>query len=770
MVMVLATVSVWAAWYAATGVGGGPVSVRLVLTSLGASGQIALTSLLLGVTGLLTPVWLVGGNLIVGIAVAGGAFWSGRSAPAEPSSALRGIVRSLGRDALSLGAGLRAGLGWETVCGGILFLFTYIWLAAAAFVYPPRGVDDLVYHLPAVYQAVQDHRFQILPLALRKFFAFPFTGDMPFLWIAALTRSVHWVGAAQIPFALLAAAAVVALARRYGLGARAALLTGAAFATMPVVVLQATSNYIDLVVNAWVLAGAVALIEYARAGRRLPLGLAGLAAGLVIGSKYQAIPLGAALIAIAGGIAAQKDPSRRGRVRTLALVLAIAAASGSYWYVRNWIQFGNPFYPLPVRVLGIELFPGDWPQGPSIWSALASDPSQLLRIALLDPGLGTYNGGFGCLAWGFALPGLGLLSWRLGRGGQELHVEEGTRRALGLVLALVPVGILVWFLSPFQDLALTARYVLSIGGLSLIGFGSLLERVRRRDFGGATVLRAAAIVAMITPLCVASASRQPFLTLAPAAKEPPEIRSLSSQRYLTHSLRDLGQMSLCWAPLDEMTRGDAEGLSVYQAADFPVFWTAPTFGSFLQNRVWQFQPSLDTDPDAYFFHSPRQRPFYLGKEVHQETVAADPRYELVAGDADDETTLYVARAALAAGPRLHRLAGYYRRASAPFVAATAASAAAFEPGSVVLAPFPFAAGYLVHGEAGTMRAALEPVTSKSLAGAVAREAGKVLYTFGTPIGDRPSTGVGKLEVEGKSVPIFRNAPGAGARASAEVGG
>jgi hypothetical protein len=70
-----------------------------------------------------------------------------------------------------------------------------------------------------------------------------------------------------------------------------------------------------------------------------------------------------------------------------------------------------------------------------------------------------------------------------------------------------------------------------------------------------------------------------------------------------------------WAPLDAMTRGGA-GLTVYQASDNPVFWTAPTFGTELQNRLWNFLPSREqsgVEPEVYYFSGFLGAPLYLGK-------------------------------------------------------------------------------------------------------------------------------------------------------------
>src|SRR5439155_25642629 len=125
---------------------------------------------------------------------------------------------------------------------------------------------------------------------------------------------------------------------------------------------------------------------YERSGSRAALLVGGLATGLVLGSKYQAIPF-AALFAALAGTAALRRGLRGGALARAGLLFAVpAAGAGAVWYLRNWVYFHNPFYPLPVTLFGSTLFAGDWPQGASVLSALFKDPVDALRIAVWDPG------------------------------------------------------------------------------------------------------------------------------------------------------------------------------------------------------------------------------------------------------------------------------------------------------------------------------------------------------------------------------------------------
>src|SRR5258705_429041 len=67
-----------------------------------------------------------------------------------------GPLAGLPADLRSVAGAARRALRWDPVLLGGLLLFAALWIGAAVLYYPPRGVDD-VYHLPPVYQAVQDH-------------------------------------------------------------------------------------------------------------------------------------------------------------------------------------------------------------------------------------------------------------------------------------------------------------------------------------------------------------------------------------------------------------------------------------------------------------------------------------------------------------------------------------------------------------------------------------------------------------------------------------
>ena len=115
-------------------------------------------------------------------------------------------------------------------------------------------------------------------------------------------------------------------------------------------------NYADVMVAAWALAGLHSIVRFAVGGQRSHLVVAGLAAGLLAGTKGTGIVWAAALTLLAIGVVVAFLRGRRlatgAAVRGLAAFVCALLALGSYWYARNWIEQGNPAYPFRVEVAG----------------------------------------------------------------------------------------------------------------------------------------------------------------------------------------------------------------------------------------------------------------------------------------------------------------------------------------------------------------------------------------------------------------------------------
>jgi hypothetical protein len=205
-------------------------------------------------------------------------------------------------------------------------------------------LDAISYHFLGPHVWLRDA--VIHPLPDEAHASFPAVVEILF---AALTS----VGGTRAPelfaFLVLALFLLVAFgfAVRMGLDSRGAWWTIALVGTMPVVYRGSYGGFNDAVVAGLCLLAlrfaldAVGPRDYA---------LAGILAGLAMGSKYTAI---IAFLLITGCVflTILRSADRKGRIQGLLVFFCSAAAMACPWYLRNWLVLGSPIYPPPPALL-----------------------------------------------------------------------------------------------------------------------------------------------------------------------------------------------------------------------------------------------------------------------------------------------------------------------------------------------------------------------------------------------------------------------------------
>ncbi|MHB8341194.1 MAG: hypothetical protein ACYDB7_08470, partial [Mycobacteriales bacterium] len=147
-----------------------------------------------------------------------------------------------------------------------------------------------------------------------------------------------------LTLALLAAAAIARGSVRTGLASMC--LVGLLFATPVLASTSSGSALNDTEVVAFFLA-AVAFLGPVRRGGPSYL-LAGLALGLALGTKYTALAPAGALLAVGWYV----DPRTNwpSRAKAAGSLVAAAALTGSFWYVRDWVVTGSPLPALSLHL------------------------------------------------------------------------------------------------------------------------------------------------------------------------------------------------------------------------------------------------------------------------------------------------------------------------------------------------------------------------------------------------------------------------------------
>ncbi|MDW8262930.1 MAG: hypothetical protein RMJ35_10440, partial [Phycisphaerales bacterium] len=214
---------------------------------------------------------------------------------------------------------------------------------------PAMGDDPLTYHLPAAVTWLQQGR-----ICIYETWNFnpansysPLAGSIFAIWLLAPLGNDVLARFLQSPAVVAVFLAAVQIARRLGAAPAVSVLLGLACALCRPIVGQSAMAKDDVFLTAFVLLGIGGL---AMPGPAAPMRI-GLAFALAAATKYTALY---SLIPILLLV----FPPRKvfsWRIATVAVTVVVLAGP---WYLRNWLFFGNPVFPVMVAPGGVELFPG----------------------------------------------------------------------------------------------------------------------------------------------------------------------------------------------------------------------------------------------------------------------------------------------------------------------------------------------------------------------------------------------------------------------------
>jgi hypothetical protein len=344
----------------------------------------------------------------------------------------------------------------------------------------PRCWDGEAYHLPVPLQWLGTRSLTETLVRLLRFgdgsigyYTNPGNGHL----VMCVPLLLGWDFMAclvQLPFLLLATWSCHALARAAGASRGAAVLSALAFVSAPIVVEQASVPLLDLATGALSLAALALLFPVADAAEVSPgrVGLAGLAAGLALGTKTTALAhLGLLAALIVTSRWAWRQPLRP-RLESLGRLVVLMLVPSFFWYLRSAILLRNPIYPIGLRFRDhvlldgatAEDMSGDWEVS---WMGVHSR-WDWLAVPFRDP-VYFSEAGFGALL--VALGGLGLVA-----GAAALLAGIGDRRLTPMrrLALMAVVGLLLFFLvaarTPRFNLPLFA-ILAALGGPAIDALG-----------------------------------------------------------------------------------------------------------------------------------------------------------------------------------------------------------------------------------------------------------------------------------------------------------
>jgi hypothetical protein len=211
--------------------------------------------------------------------------------------------------------------------------------------------DSVSYHLVFPARWLQDHRLSIVPTPFSDpAQAYqPANGELSFLWLMLPFHGDFAARIGQLPFLLLGAVALYAIARRCGARPDHAAYAPLFFLLARPVVEQAVGADVDVICAAAFVTSLYLGLVAIESDARRDWTLWGVSVGLFLGTKYLALVYVAVLLAL---------PLVRGpRVRALWAIPGLLVFAAP-WYARNWIVAGSPIYPASLNVLGIVLARG----------------------------------------------------------------------------------------------------------------------------------------------------------------------------------------------------------------------------------------------------------------------------------------------------------------------------------------------------------------------------------------------------------------------------
>jgi len=402
-----------------------------------------------------------------------------------------------------------------------LRLLLQVWFFA------PYAGDALYYHLPKVAEWVHGGAITRETGAdLRSLHPAGF--EVYEVWWVVFLHHDVFIEMAGVEFLVLAGAAAYALARELGWSEKVASLAALLFVMTPGMHLQATSCLNDGPVAA-LLVSTLALIV-ARVHPLLLLLPIGLGTGIKPTFVY-ALPG----LALTMWLMRKKAGSALPSVRVAAAFAVAALGIGAVWYLRNWVLYGSPIYP--VGWAGLKTPTGGHLQrlGPSL-SGLRENLACFLDIRVYDHIQAADPICAGNFNWGaaaFALGAPALIA--------VLRREAALRPiAIGLAASLLTVFTLVE-LDPWY-----ARFVFFLPVLTSLALARLWESQR--------------VVAVLGCLALASG----FLASAlPASLPRKELAGLATQRWSSRATDPPPKPAPDGSPIGFLCENFANGYSLY---------------------------------------------------------------------------------------------------------------------------------------------------------------------------------------------------------------
>ena len=355
---------------------------------------------------------------------------------------------------------------------------------------PPADGDTLAYHAAIAKNFAAWGRIEFLPTAL--------TGAIPLLPHVVYSSALSMGGELALTLWLMISGWAPALllygfASRY-VGSRSALLLALLLLTTPAVLYGGGAGQIEMRAAGFVFAAVILLAEGTHSKAWKPIALAGAMAGFFAASKYFGlIFVGAAGIA---GLLWIRRPL------PMVAFAALAACFGCEWYLWNYINTGDPAFPMLFSILSAPDLPFWTARFSESFAPYFADAEKSVPLTLINwvlyPVLATFlpAPGFESSRTGFGLY-LFLVLPLAAYGAYRIWRKNGVKSDYFMFILICSIFYTIWF---FFGSTLRIRHLLPVYPLLLVAFHSLAAEgadnaALSRPFGAAIYLALAIQIA-----------------------------------------------------------------------------------------------------------------------------------------------------------------------------------------------------------------------------------------------------------------------------------
>ena len=391
-----------------------------------------------------------------------------------------------------------------------LFFISVSWIIFTGYLFPSYTWDALWYHLPIVGYILQSGAIQenATPSMIDLFInIFPKNIELFFIWNVIFLKSDTLVDLSQLLFTIAGIFSIYSIAVKLKIKEKYAIYASLLFFFTPIVILQSTTNYVDIAVSILFLV-AINFLLYdtpdhytdTKAVRvncedkKIPILLSGLTTGILLGSKgsgplFFVILLSVIIIQesikyiLPSGLFRRFSShfisfKHKGSVIKdsflpyIIYFIVPVFLIGGYWYVKNWFLYNNPVHPMEISIFNVTLFKGLYKGIIDPMPEVLSDLSALgrlfhvwmerVRYYLYDSRLG----GFGPIWFILFLPCL-LFSL--------VYAAREKKYNFLFISAIIIVTFLI------HPRNWNTRYVIFIVGLGALSFGLVLEYFHGRN-------------------------------------------------------------------------------------------------------------------------------------------------------------------------------------------------------------------------------------------------------------------------------------------------